>query len=178
MGHLVLSAVGADRPGIVSAVTAELVELGCNLEDTAMTVLRGRFAMVLVLAAPDTVGPAEVEAALAPVAERLDLAVWVHPVGESVPAAPEGEPWTVSVHGSDHPGIVHRVTAVLAAVGADIVDLSTRVIGPEDDPVYAMVLEVLVPEGVDGPALAASLERLGSEIGVACSMHPAGADLL
>jgi glycine cleavage system transcriptional repressor len=176
--HLTLSAVGGDRPGIVSGVTGQLVELGCNLEDTSMTVLRGRFAMVMVLAAPDDVGPERVEASLAEVAAALDLAVWVHDLAEAVPPAPEGEPWTVSVHGADHPGIVHRVTATLAGVGANIADLSTRVVGEEEAPAYVMVLEVLLPAGVDGGDVARRLERIGAEIGVACSMHPAGDDLL
>ncbi|MBV8303503.1 MAG: amino acid-binding protein, partial [Acidimicrobiia bacterium] len=47
MGHYAVSAVGADRPGIVAAVTRVFVEHGCNLEDTSMTILRGHFAMML-----------------------------------------------------------------------------------------------------------------------------------
>ena len=53
MGHYAVSAVGADRPGIVAAVTGVFLENGCNLEDTSMTILRGHFAMMLVVAAPD-----------------------------------------------------------------------------------------------------------------------------
>ena len=44
---------GADRPGIVAAVTGVLVEHGGNLEDTSMTILGGHFAMMLVVAVPD-----------------------------------------------------------------------------------------------------------------------------
>jgi len=38
--RLALSAIGADRPGIVAAVTGALVDSGCNLEDTTMAILR------------------------------------------------------------------------------------------------------------------------------------------
>ena len=34
MPHVAVSALGADRPGIVAAVTGVLYEKGCNLEDT------------------------------------------------------------------------------------------------------------------------------------------------
>src|SRR5438094_166616 len=51
--HFAVSAVGADRPGIVAAVTGAFLEHGCNLEDTSMTILRGHFAMMLVVAAPE-----------------------------------------------------------------------------------------------------------------------------
>jgi glycine cleavage system transcriptional repressor len=169
--------VGDDRPGIVAAVTGALVRLGCNLEDTSMSVLRGRFAMVLIVAGPETLEAAAVEDALRPEAERLDLAVWVHDVAENVPAARKGESWTASVHGADRPGIVHEVARTLADAGANIIDLSTRVLAG-DPPVYAMLLEILVPAGVDGSELAGRLGDLAEQLGVACSMHPSDTDIL
>lgn len=175
--HFAVSAVGADRPGIVAGVTAALVELGCNLEDTSMSVLRGRFAMVLIVAGPGDLEAEAVAAALGPAAADLGLAVWVHDVDELEPAAMEGESWAVSVHGADRPGIVHDVAAVLAGAGANIVDLTTRVLSGEQ-PVYAMILEVVLPPGSDAPALEKELAGLSARIGVACSMHPSGADIL
>jgi len=176
--HFTLTAVGADRPGIVAGVTGPLVGLECNLEDTSMTILRGRFAMVMVLAGPDRLEAKAIEAAVSPAAEELDLAVWVHAIDESVPQSVEGDTWAVSVHGADRPGIVHRVTAVLGGAGVNICDLSTRVIGPEDRPVYAMLLEVVIPPDTDSDELRRRLEALAEELGVACSMHPSGADVL
>ena len=178
MRHFALTAVGGDRPGIVAGVTGRLVDLGCNLEDTSMTILRGRFAMVMVLAGPDDLEADAIDAALGPVAADLDLAVWVHEIAERVPEAVAGESWAVSVHGADRAGIVHRITAALAEAGANVCDLSTRVIGSPDRPVYAMVLEVVLPSGVDGDGLAHRLGALADELGVACSMHPSDADIL
>ena len=178
MQHFALTAVGGDRPGIVAGVTGRLVDLGCNLEDTSMTILRGRFAMVMVLAGPDDLEAGAIDAALAPVAADLDLAVWVHEIPERVPEAVAGESWAVSVHGADRPGIVHRITAALADAGANVCDLSTRVIGPPDQPVYAMLLEVVLPAGIDGAALARRRGELAGDLGVACSMHPSDADIL
>lgn len=178
MRHFALTAVGGDRPGIVAGVTGRLVDLGCNLEDTSMTILRGRFAMVMVLAGPDDLEADAIDAALVPVAADLGLAVWVHEIAERVPESVAGASWAVSVHGADRPGIVHRVTAALAGAGANVCDLSTRVIGPPEKPVYAMLLEVVLPPDVDGDALAARLGALADELGVACSMHPSDADIL
>ncbi len=77
MPHFALTAVGADRPGIVAAVTGVLLDLGVNLEDTSMTILRGQFAMMLVVDAPPDVAAADLEAALAGPAADLDLLVEV-----------------------------------------------------------------------------------------------------
>src|SRR5207237_7212888 len=52
MAHFAVTAVGVDRPGIVAGLTGVFVEHGCNLEDCSMTILRGHFAMTLVVDAP------------------------------------------------------------------------------------------------------------------------------
>ena len=80
-----MTAVGADRPGIVAALTGALLEIGGNLEDMRAALLRGSFATVLAVALPDGVGPAEVEAALRPVADELGLGLWVGPAAPQRP---------------------------------------------------------------------------------------------
>lgn len=176
MPHVAVSAVGTDRPGIVAAVTGVLYDTGCNLEDTSMTILRGQFTMMLVVEAPAGLVAADVEAALT---ERApDLLVSVRAIDDDHHASPEGDPWTVSVYGADHPGIVYRVTSLLADHDVNVVDLSTRVIGDPARPVYAMLLEVTLPPGVDPGALTDALGRLGEEVGVECTLHPVDADIL
>jgi glycine cleavage system transcriptional repressor len=176
--HYAVSAVGADRPGIVAAVTGAFVEHGCNLEDTSMTILRGHFAMMLIVAAPADVSTEELEGALAGAAAAFDLVVSVRPIDDGVPASPEGDRWTVSVYGADQPGIVPRGTRSLASAGVNVVVLTTRVIGDEDRPVYAMVLDVTVPDGVDPTELGQQLRDLAGDLGVDCSLHPSEADIL
>lgn len=183
MSHVAIAAVGADRPGIVAAVTKVLVEHDCNLEDTSMTILRGHFAMMLIVAAPDTLDPTQLEAALAEPAERFHLMVAVRVIEElpSASASPKGadsDRWIVSVYGADHPGIVHEISTLLASQGVNIVDLSTRVIGDAERPVYAMVLDVLLPPGADPSALGEELDALARDLGVECSLHRDEADIL
>jgi glycine cleavage system transcriptional repressor len=178
VGHFAVTAVGADRPGIVAAVTGVFLEHGCNLEDTSMTILRGHFAMMLVVAAPDGLAQRALEDALAGPAADLDLVVAVRAIDDGVPSSPEGDAWTVSVYGADRPGIVNRVASLLADNGVNIVDLSTRVIGDADRPVYAMILEVTLPGGADAVALQTRLADLAADLGVECSLHPSEADIL
>ena len=180
MPHFAVTAVGADRPGIVAAVTGAFAQHGCNLEDSSMTILRGQFAMMLVVDAPAGVGAADLEAALAGPATDLDLLVTVRSAAEPQDAEAEADSdsWTVSVYGADHPGIVHGMTALLAERSVNIVDLSTRVVGTTDDPVYTMVLEVTLPPDGDPHQLQAALEAKAGELGVTCRLHPSEADIL
>jgi glycine cleavage system transcriptional repressor len=178
VSHYAVSAVGADRPGIVAAVTGVFLDNGCNLEDTSMTILRGHFAMMLVVAAPDGLTQAALESALAGPASDFELVVAVRSIDDTVPTSPEGAAWTVSVYGADRPGIVNRVASLLADEGVNIVDLTTRVIGDADRPVYAMILEVTLPPAAEANALQKRLADLASDLGVECSLHPSEADIL
>jgi len=178
MAHFAVTAVGADRPGIVAAVTSAFVDHGCNLEDSSMTILRGQFAMMLVVDAPAGVGAEDLEEALAAPAAELDLVVTVRPAPVPAVGADDGGPWTVAVYGADHPGIVHGVASLLAERSVNIVDLSTRVVGTPERPAYTMVLEVTLPPGADPRDLGRRLEATATELGVTCRLHPSEADIL
>src|ERR1700688_504243 len=108
MGRLSLSALGADRPGIVAALSGVLVDMGCNLEDSTMSNLQGHFAVLLVVAAPEGVTAGALEEALRDVVAQFQLMVAVRPLGDVPPSAepsgPPTEPWTIAVHGADRMG--------------------------------------------------------------------------
>jgi glycine cleavage system transcriptional repressor len=177
MTRFAVSVFGRDRPGIVAAVTRVLADAGCNLEDTSMTILRGHFAMMLVVAGPAGVDAAGLEAGLDPVAGRLDLQVSVRPVTDEVTTAVGGGlRYAAAVYGADRPGLVARVSEALAAHQVNIVDLQTRVVG-EPDPVYAMHFELEVPAG-RAAQVEADLRAVADELGVQSSFEPDEADVL
>jgi glycine cleavage system transcriptional repressor len=167
-----VAAVGVDRPGVVAALSGVLVERGCNLEDTQMAVLRGYAAMMLVVRAPGRLTAAELQAALAAAIEPLGLAVWVQAIRDLIPPGEPASRWLVSVYGADRPGIVFEVTRLLAKADINIVDLHTRL----RDRLYTMSMEVDVPAKIDGDQVAAELDHLADQLGVACSMRPTPPD--
>jgi glycine cleavage system transcriptional repressor len=176
-----LSAVGADRPGIVAGVSGALVGLGCNLEDSTMTILQGYFAILLVVSAGPEVRATDLEAALDPVAQQFDLVLTVRPLDESRPqpgVAADAAPWTISVHGADRTGIVHGVTSALAAEGGNVVDLATHLVGPPEAPVYVMTLRVTLPASPDPSGAAQRVRAAAEALGVHCSVHPDESDTL
>jgi glycine cleavage system transcriptional repressor len=175
--HVAVTAIGSDRPGIVAAVTGVLMRRGGNLEDTAMTNLGGHFAMVLVVEVPDDEDAADLERALAEeVGADLGLTVTARPIAEAEPVHVPATAWAVTVYGADRPGIVHRVTTTLAEEGANIVDLSTRVVGP--DRAYVLLIEVTLPADADPERLGDDLRRIGEELGVQVHLRADDADVL
>ncbi len=185
MAHLAVTAIGTDRPGIVARVTGVLVDHGGNLEDSAMTILGGHFAIMLVVEVPDHQDAAELESILATEVASLGLTVAVRPVAETDlevadvigPDADAGRSWSVSVHGADRPGIVHQVTRLLAEHRANIVDLSTRKVGAGEASAYVLLLAVSLAPGTDPDLLGRELARLAIDLGVDVHLRPDDADL-
>jgi glycine cleavage system transcriptional repressor len=162
MGHLALLAIGADRPGIVAGVSKVLLEHDANVEDSQMAILRGHFAMTLVVSVPDATDLERLRERLALVREDLDLeALALSEIGE-LEAHRDPEPsHIVSIYGADHPGILHSVASTLAGERVNITDLSTRVLDEGGEaPIYAMMLEVALPSGCDVASLEAKLREV------------------
>jgi glycine cleavage system transcriptional repressor len=173
-----LSAIGADRPGIVSAMTGCLLEHGLNIEDSQMTILGGHFTMTLLIAA-ESFDEAALRRDLEQTGDRVGLeAVTLNPVDETVSGRADPS-HIVTVYGVDHPGIVHAVAEVLAVNAINISDLNTRLIGEEGRPgLYAMMLEVVLPDGTDGARLEELLSEVANEQGVDVSVRELETDEL
>jgi glycine cleavage system transcriptional repressor len=175
----VLAVTGRDRPGIVAAVTRALLDHGLNIEDAEMAILRGHFAVMLMLAAPDALDEGELRAEL----EQVRASVPLETVAlTEVPALdPHSAPAShaISVYGADHPGIVHGVTEALAGARVNVVGLSTRVLGEDEgEPIYVMLLEVALPDALDEGGLDALLARVAEEQGVDVSVRAVDGDVL
>lgn len=174
MPSFALSAIGRDRPGIVAAIAKVLVDHGCNVEDSSMTLLRGNFAVMLVLAAPSATTAAVLEDALRAPCGALGLLYSVSPVDDAAVVAHPTH--LLTVYGADKPGILYRVSSTLADAGVNITDLSSRLVGPDDAPVYVLMLELSVPG--DAAALGDVLTAVAAELGVDVSLREAQEDVL
>jgi glycine cleavage system transcriptional repressor len=175
MKALAIAAIGRDRPGIVASVSRVLFDLGCNVEDSSMTLLRGNFSMMLVIACPDDLSVGAARAALQPACDELGLVFSVLEVDDR---ASEIEPTHVlTVYGGDKPGILLRTTELLAAENVNITDLNSRLVGDEQ-PVYALILELEVPSAVDVAELDGRLKAVAAEIGVDVVLNEREADVL
>jgi glycine cleavage system transcriptional repressor len=174
--HVAVTAIGKDRPGIVAAVTGVLMRRGGNLEDTAMTNLGGHFAMVLVVEVPGDDATSLELALQDEVAADLGLTVTVRRMEEAEPVHVPASAWAVTVYGADRPGIVHEVTSALAEAGANVVDLSTRVVGP--DRAYVLLMEVTLPADADPDDLGERLRVIGEGLGVQVHLRADDADVL
>ena len=150
MKYFALTIVGRDRPGIVSQVTEILFKQGCNLADSSCSILGGQFAMILILGHPEFTDRESFGDAFKPLEDAdLTVALRVLKPGGEVRTHIEGDLCMISVYGADKPGIVYQVAKVLGEKRVNITDLNTKLVGTEDRPLYVMVIEAALPEGVE-----------------------------
>ena len=174
MAHFAVVAIGADRPGIVAALTGALFEAGGNLEDVSSSILRGHFAIMLVVDAP--VPAEELERDLMDAARPLGVSVTVRDVEAGAPRRARAT-HTLVAYAADKPGIVAGLTRLLADRGVNVTDLSCR-LTQEEPQVYVMVAELSPAEGTDLDALGAEIAARAGELGVDAAFRPIDVDTL
>jgi glycine cleavage system transcriptional repressor len=173
MSLLAVTVLGHDRPGIIAQATALIADLAGNLEDSTMTLLRGHFAMVLLVSTESPL--VDVERALSVLAADGTLQVSVREVPrEDVDTGARGSAYLLSVHGADRPGIVSAMTAVVAGAGGNITDLSTRLTGD----LYVLLAEVDLPPSANAADLAHQVTYVAEQLGVDASFGPLDSDLM
>jgi glycine cleavage system transcriptional repressor len=179
MPEFAVTAVGRDRPGIVAAISEALLELQGNIEDSQMSILRGHFAVMLMLDAPAGLDEPALRADLERVRTTVPLETVSLTEVPALDALSAQASHSISVYGADHPGIVHGVARALSDAGVNVVGMSTRVVGgAANDPLYVMLLEVTLPDTLGEAALETLLAAVAEEQGVDLSVRPVDGDVL
>lgn len=162
MTTLVLTVVGVDRAGIVSAVAEVISAHGGNWENSELAELAGTFAGVIQV----DVGPSradELRDALS-VLEGLASIVVVTP-GRSL--QPRSE-LAVRVMGNDRVGIVREVTSALGERDVNVVRMTTQTQDAAMSGGRLFQAEIVAAVPADTPAteIVAALESIAADIQV------------
>jgi glycine cleavage system transcriptional repressor len=178
VSEFAVTAIGRDRPGIVAAISRALFDLDGNIEDSQMSILRGHFAVMLIVQVPDSVDEETLSERLGGVRDQLGLeAITFNAVDELSAAAVQPATHVLTVYGADHPGIVAAVSSQLAELGVNITDLETRLTGTADALLYTMMMELALGEAAPAEVETA-LQRVAAQAEVEVSLRELGGDAL
>ena len=145
---LVISALGKDRPGIVKSLTKKVLDGGCNIADSRMTVLGGEFAIMLLVEGQwNTL--AKLENALPELQDDLDLTI----IGKRTDQRAQSSnmlPYLVDVVSMDHPGIVNQLAEFFSERNINIEDLVTTsyAAAHTGTPMFSVHMSVGIPADV------------------------------
>ncbi len=172
MIDLVLTFIGPDHPGIVDSVSEVVAAHGGNWTESRMAHLAGKFAGVLCVEVPD-----ERAAALEDALVRLEATGLQVVVERSAPVEASPQPaMEIELLGLDRPGLVHEVSALLAAHGINVEDLATDrpPAAHSGDHMFHAHIRAIVPEAADVGAVREAIERLAGDLRVEIRLADAG----
>jgi glycine cleavage system regulatory protein len=162
MIDLVLTLIGPDHPGIVDSVSEVVAAHGGNWLESRMAHLAGKFAGVLCVEVAD-----EQAAALEEALGNLEVKGLKVIVERSAPVeAPRQDAMEVELLGVDRPGLVHEISALLAAHRINVEELATDrpAAAHSGDRMFHAQIRVIIPETVDVTAVRQGLERLAGDL--------------
>ncbi len=162
---LSLSAIGKDKTGIVSSISEILFKLGCNIEDSTMTLLSGQFAVILLLDCPKNSDISKIKRSLNSSMKKLGLSYSLTEVDKPKINKKNFGDYIIAVYGSDRVGIVYNVSKYLADKKINITDVQTKISGKKDK-VYIMLLEVNIPKTLKIEIVKQNLKQLAKKLNV------------
>jgi glycine cleavage system transcriptional repressor len=122
--HLVITALGENRPGLVRELSRVVLECDCGIEDSRIRLLGSEFAAILMVQG-NWSSLAKLEVQLKRLEQTLGLAI-LSKRTEEKQSRMAAVPYTVEVIAMDHPGIVHSLASFFTSRSVSIEDLGTH----------------------------------------------------
>ena len=160
--YLVLTAIGADKPGLVESLAKVIADNSGNWLESSMSQLAGKFAGILRVSVSDS----EVDqliSALDGISDQLTLVI------ERVDSDFEIElPQTVELNliGNDRPGIIREFSHVLTSLSVNVEQLSTDCVPApmSSEVLFKAKANLKVPVGLKLEVLQQEIERLADDL--------------
>lgn len=164
MASVVLTVVGDDQAGLVSALAEIVAFHGGNWERSQMAELAGKFAGIVLVSVPDSRVDALAES-LRPLQESGLLEISIAAADGGV-VAPEGVRVSLELVGQDRPGIIAEISKALASHKVSIEELTTETVDAAMAGGLLFKAEAVleVPAGTNIDAVQAELEDLANEL--------------
>jgi glycine cleavage system regulatory protein len=173
---LIVTAIGADRPGIVSLLSDRAQGFGANWAGSRMANLAGQFAGMVHFEVPPQ--NAEPLAQALRSLEASGVRVVIEKV-ETLPAPAGRRIVRLELTGLDRPGIVRDLSRSLAQQGVSIDDLHTEIVDGNTSAEHLFKVKALlvVPESLPNEKLRQALSALANEmmVDIALGEEPAKA---
>ena len=158
----VLTAIGADRPGLVEEVSEFVLARGGSIENSRMANMQGQFAMVMVIAGTQE-AVEQITNDLETLRREVGIDARLTPAGRTGADASARLPYRLTGRALDQSGLVHHVANRLRSLGVNIESMETELEAAPvtGAPIFAMDLVIAVPTE-------APIQKLRDELAAVC----------
>ena len=145
LSHLILTAVGPDRVGLVEQISHFIARHRCNIDDSKMAVFCGEFAVILLISG-EAGDLSRVAGACGDIEAETGLTFYTKTpaLRETVQAL---LPYKLTASCMDHPGIVYRISNVLSLLGVNIESMETKTYAApvSGTPIFQLEADLAIP---------------------------------
>jgi glycine cleavage system regulatory protein len=163
MTTLVLTIIGADRPGLVDSLADVISVHGGNWMESRMAHLGGKFAGILRV----SVSRENVDALRSALKELETTGLGVRAEADTAILA-DGDfiPVTLELVGNDRPGIVREITHVLASQGVNVEEFNTECTEApmSGGQLFRTSAQLRLPASLDHEQLRQALEQVAHDL--------------
>lgn len=171
MTSIVLTVIGQDKPGLVSAISQRITAAGGNWLDSRMANLAGKFAGLLLVSVPREKTEALI-ASLQTLGQQGLRVVIEEGINE---AASGGRMLKLELTGHDRPGIVRDISDALARQKVNIEEMETAFFNGSfsGENMFEMRATLRAPAELTDDALRKTLESLANNLMVDINLDAA-----
>lgn len=143
--HLILTAVGPDRVGLVEKISEFISRHECNIEDSKMAVFCGEFAVILLISG-DGANLVKIGRDYRAIETETGLAISIKTPSARTPSQAM-LPYKLTASCMDHPGIVYRISNALSSLGVNIESMETKTYAApvSGTPIFQLEANIAVP---------------------------------
>lgn len=152
---------GSDRPGIMDELSQFLLNSGGNIIDSQTSVLRGRFAILLLIQGEPGVTERIREGL--PSVKQEGVEISLHSPSQEARPDQSAYPFIFVATGKDQAGVLHRISHLMRVLNVNIDNMKTRVAPGRT---FEIRLHLAVPRETPIAMLKEYLTYLCTELGI------------
>ena len=162
MNNLIITAIGSDRPGIVSELSGIITTHGGNVEESRMSRLGSDFAIIMLVSV-STDWEESLEMALKSI---NDLTVSTKPT--QIEELGDNKKYQIDLNGADNEGIVKVLSKYLAEKSINILEMETHISHApvSGTPLFNLNASVSIPNDVEEKGIQSDLSQISQKLGV------------
>ncbi|WP_070967194.1 glycine cleavage system protein R [Vibrio sonorensis] len=171
--HLVITAVGTDRPGVCNKVAHLVTQSGCNIVDSRIALLGNEFTLIMLLSG-NNAGITKVETTLPLLGQQHDLITMMKRTSTH---SQQDNAYTLElfVESADKPGLTESFTQFFADRAIGMSSLSAQTISKDkvqtEQDQFHIAITAAVSSDVNLMTLQEEFDTLCSELSVQGSLN-------
>ena len=162
MNNIIITAIGSDRPGIVSELSGIITTHGGNVEESRMSRLGSDFAIIMLVSVSKN-WEESLEVALQSINN-----LFVSTKNTQIQKLSDSKKYRIDLNGADNEGIVKVLSKYLAEKSINILEMETHISHApiSGSPLFNLNASVSIPTEINDRDIQSDLSQIAQDLGV------------